>query len=197
MASKNLLWGVGIAAVMYAAYRVANLKKSVEFFQYSLSGLKFRISKSLQPEIIFSIQVYNPNQTSIPVNDFFGVIKQGDKVLANFKNLSAISLGSNETQTIDISAKINVVSVVMQIIRGQKINSLTVDAMLKTGFFDMPVKKEVYLSTLSGTGEMGRMYNRANWTRPSRLKRPPVQSSFLQYQPMKNFESVLMPSSIV
>ena len=193
MASKNLLWGVGIAAVMYAAYRVANLKKSVEFFQYSLSGLKFRISKSLQPEIIFSIQVYNPNQTNIPVNDFFGVIKKDDRILASFKNLSSISLGGKETQSIDISAKINVLSVVMQIIRGEKINTLTIDAMLKTGFFDMPVKREVSLSSLSGTRDIGRMYNRIYRVRP---RRP--QKAFLQYQPIKNFEPVYtMQGSIV
>jgi len=190
MTSKNFLWGAGFLALLYGAYRVSVLKRSVEFFQYSLSGLKFRV-KSLQPEIIFSIQVYNPNQTAIPVNDFFGVIKQGDRILANFKNLSAINLGGKETQRIDISAKINVLSVVMQILRGQKINTLTVDAILKTEMFDMPIRKDVSLSALSGTEEMSRTNNLLMKTMGPRTKqRTPVQSSFLQYESANPFMMV-------
>jgi LEA14-like dessication related protein len=183
MANKRIFWGLGIAAVVYAAYRTANIKKSIEFFQYSLSGLKVRFNKVLQPEIIFSIQVYNPNLTSVPVNDFFGVIKKADQVLASFKNISPINLGGKETQVIEVSAKVNLISLVLKIIAGGKLDTVTVDAILKTGFFDMPIKKEISLSSLSGTDEIGRLRQRLQ-NGPKALA-PVRHYGFLQYSNIK------------
>lgn len=184
MAGKKIWVTAGIAAFIYGIYHFTILKKSVEFLQYSLSGLKFRI-KGLQPEIIFSIQIFNPNTISVPVKEFFGVIKKDDAILADFRNVEPIELGAKETKVIDVSAKIHALTIIMQIIRGQKFNSVHIDAMLKTGMFDMPIQKDLSLSSLAGVGEIGRLQNQWNQLRPKRYITNGFQKGFLQYMPHK------------
>lgn len=180
MANKKIFWGLGIAAFVFAAYRTINFKASVAFFQYSLGGLKFRM-KGLTPEIIFNIQVYNPNQTSIPITSFFGVIKKGEQILANFENLNPVTIGEKATSSIDVSCRIKLLSVILNIVRGQSLGLLTVEGMLKTTLFEMPVKKDVSLSSLAGTQEIGRLTRKMNSRFPVRMRPVKMQSGFLQY----------------
>ena len=178
MASKKIFFGVGIAAVLLAAYQAFNIKRSFAFFQYNLSGLKLKI-KGITPEIIFSIQIYNPNQTSIPITDFFGVIKKGDQILANFRNINAVTIGSREYTTIDVSTKVSLLSVALQVIRGVNLGTLTVDAMIKTAMFDMPIKKDVVLANLAGINNVGR--TKIYYPRQRRKAAIVQPTGFLQY----------------
>ena len=181
--NKKLLWGLGIGALIFAAYRASALKSGVEYFQYSLSGLKFKISNLLQPEIIFSLQVYNPNTVKIPMNDFFGVIKNdAGQTLANFQNVTPVEIEARATSTVAVSCKVSALSVIMQIIQGKKIASLMVDGILKTSMFNMPIQKTVSLSALSGTeNNIGRL-NRLMEMKKKSMIRPVVRyGGFLNY----------------
>lgn len=153
MNKKKVLVGAGLLAIIYATYRSFNLSKSIEYFQYSITGLKFKISNILKPEIIFAISIYNPNRVSVPVQSFFGTIKSGNTVLANFSSASPININGNQQSTIDVSARVNALTVLGNLIRGKKISSVVVDGMIKTGLFDLPILKTVSLSALSGIGD--------------------------------------------
>ncbi|MFZ4056971.1 MAG: LEA type 2 family protein [Ferruginibacter sp.] len=146
----KLLVGLGLGLVGYVTYRSWQLNNTIKFLQYSISGLKFRINNILQPEIIFSISVYNPNRTSIPVNDFLGQITAGNNVLASFKAAKPINIAGEETQTIQVSARVSAIQLVRQIFNKQKLESIQIDGIIKTGFFDLPVKRTV---SISGIGE--------------------------------------------
>jgi LEA14-like dessication related protein len=179
---KGTKWliGGGVLAAAYAVYKTMNIQKSIEFFQYSITGLKFKVSNILKPEVIFDISVYNPNKTAVPVTSFFGTIKSGATILANFNNVSAITVGGNQQSTISVSAKINALTVILKLISGSKITSVIVDGMLKTSLFDLPITKTVTLSSLSGTDdEIGMIRRQAA---RNRLKRQPKKGlRFLQY----------------
>ncbi len=138
-----MFWGLGIGVLAWLGYRAWNLNESIKFFQYSFSGVKFAFSGA-SPIITIGLNVYNPNLTGVPINDVFGVIKAPDgSVLANFKNVSPIQLAGNETATIQLRCTVNALSVVLKILRGTKIPHVNIEAMLKTGLFDMPLKSQV------------------------------------------------------
>jgi len=148
------LFGFGLAAAAFVVYKMWNTKESLKFFQYSISGVKFRMN-GFTPEIIFAVDVYNPNKTSIPVQAFFGNIKQGTNVIATFNNTNPITIGENTTQTISITAKVKAFSLVMAIINKQvNLHKVDLEAMVKTGFFAMPIKTTIdVLPGLAGTDD--------------------------------------------
>ncbi len=177
MGNKKL-WGVGLALAAFAAYRVWNTKESIKYLQYQISGVKFRAPSLFSPEIIFSINVYNPNRVGVPVNSFFGTIKQGGNVIANFESTTPILLQGNQTQVIDIKASVKAISLILAVIRKQiNLKAVQIDGMLKTGLFDMPIRKTVnVLDGLAGINATGhRRINKQNW-----------QSGFLNYRMQKN-----------
>lgn len=153
MKNKTLLIGAGVAAAVYLGYKAVNVKNSVAFFQYSISSIKVSLKNILQPQIIFGVQVYNPNKTGVPVNEFFGTIKYGNTLLASFNNSSPINLSGNETKVIDVTARVNALALLAQIIAGKAATTLKIDGMLKTGLFDMPVSKTVSLTGIAGINE--------------------------------------------
>ena len=155
MANKKPLFVFCLAALMFAAYKSWNIKESIKYLQYDISGLKIRLKNLLQPEIVFAITVYNPNKTAVPVQSFFGNIINGNgMLLGSFRSESQINLAGKESQTVDVSARVSALSVVMQIIQKKKIENVKMQGMLKTGFFDMPFQKIVSLSDLGG-GQVG------------------------------------------
>jgi LEA14-like dessication related protein len=138
-----MFWGLGLGVLVWAGYRAWNMNESIKFFQYSFSGVKFSMN-GLSPVATITLNVYNPNRTGVPINDVFGVIKAPDGgILANFKNVSPIQLAGNETATIQLRCTINALAVVLKIIRGTKTPHVNIEAMLKTGVFDMPLKSQV------------------------------------------------------
>jgi LEA14-like dessication related protein len=154
MANKTgWLVGAGIVALVFAAYKSSGISKSLNYLQYQIAGLKFNFKNWLQPEIIFSISVTNPNDTGIPVEKFFGNVKNGSSIIANFNSTSPISLAGGETATIDVSAKVNALSVAMQLLNGSKVKSLTIEGLIKTGFFDQKFTKEVAIPGMLGSVE--------------------------------------------
>ncbi len=156
MTGKNTMWmGLGAGVLLYAAFHAASVKRTIKFFQYNISGIKFNLANLLKPEIIFSVEVFNPNRTSIPVTSFFGVIKHQDTILANFKNNVPVNIAGNETEYVAVSAKVNAITVLLSLIRGKKIKVLTVQGVMKTPMFDLPIANTIDLSTgkaISGIG---------------------------------------------
>ncbi len=153
MKNKTLWFGAGLAALVFATYKSWNLNQSIKYFQYSLSGLKFRLKNILQPELIFSIDVFNPNQVSVPVQAFFGTIKNGGSVVANFNTNSAVNIDGQRSANIEVAARINALGVIWNLIQKKQINSLQIDGMIKTGLFDMPFQKTVAVPALSGISD--------------------------------------------
>lgn len=144
MANGKLLLGLG--ALAFISYRVWNAKESIKFFQYSFSGVKFGM-QGISPVVTLSVKVYNPNRTGIPVNEVFGVIKAPDGgILANFKNVNAIQLAGNESAVIDLRSEVNALGIIIRLIQGKlQLPFVRIEAMLKTGLFDMPLNNQVSL----------------------------------------------------
>lgn len=180
MQSKKLI-GVGLAIAAIAAYRIWNTKESLKFLQYNMSGVKFNFKNPLKPELIFAIEIFNPNRAGIPITDFFGVIKQSNTIIANFRNLQQVTLAGNQNHTIEVVARVNAINTVLSILRNKNLKFVTIEAMLKTGFFDMPIKKTI--NVLEGIGNI----QSANFNRMHRIKRRSFlnrsfsTNSFLQY----------------
>jgi LEA14-like dessication related protein len=156
--ANNKIFGVGLtiaAVAAFAAYRMWNKKESIKFLQYQIAGLRFRAPNIFSPEITFSINVYNPNKTVIPVNSFFGTIKQSGTIVANFENTSPINLQGNTSQVIDIKANVKAISLVLAIIRNQiNLKAVQIDGMIKTGYFDVHVNTTVnVLQALGGVAD--------------------------------------------
>lgn len=151
MKNKGLLIGAGVLAVLAAGYKGWNMQQSVKFFQYSLSSFKISFRNLLTPSLVFGIKVFNPNKTAVPLNEFFGTLKYGNTLVATFRNDGPVNVNGNEESIVTINAKVNLVSTVLQQLFGNNTNAkLTVDGMLKTPFFDMPVTKIISLSEISG-----------------------------------------------
>jgi LEA14-like dessication related protein len=150
MNNKKLLVGGGIALLAWLGYKSWNVKRSIDFFQYSISSIKVSLKNILQPQIIFGIQIYNPNKTGVPVNEFFGTVKYGNTLLANFKSTGQINLSGNETKVVDVTARVSALSLLAQIVAGKSYKAVQIDGMIKTGLFDMPISKTVNLSAVSG-----------------------------------------------
>ncbi len=159
MASKNW-WGVGLAVAAFSLYRVWNTKESIKFLQYQVNGVKFRAPNILSPEITFSINIYNPNRAGIPVQSFFGTIRQGGNVIANFESTTPILLQGNQRQTIAIKANVKAISLILAVIRKQiNLKAVQIDGMLKTGLFDMPVRTTVnVLDGIAGMHERHQIF---------------------------------------
>ncbi len=155
MNNKKILVGSGVAALVYLGYKAWNVKRSIGFFQYSISSVKVSLKNILQPQIIFGIQIYNPNKTGVPVNEFFGTIKYGNAILANFKNVGQINLSGNETKVVEVAARVSALSLLAQIVAGKNYKAVQIDGIIKTGFFDMPVTKNVSIAGVSN--------NAASW----------------------------------
>lgn len=189
MDNKKLLIGAGVAVAAYLGYKAWNVKHSISFFQYSISSIKFSFKNILQPQILFGIQIYNPNKTGVPVNEFFGTIKYGNTLMASFNSAGPINLSGNETKVIDVVARVNALSLVAQILAGKSYPTVQVDGMIKTSLFDMPLSKTVSTSALSGAdinavGKMRhRFFNSAAIPVTHLQKIMARQRSFLQYQP--------------
>lgn len=148
--NKTILIGAGAAGLGYLLYKSWNVKKSVDFFQYSISSLKVSFRNILQPELIFGIQVYNPNKTGVPISEFFGTINYGSVLLANFRSTGPIVLAGSESKVIDVATRVSVMNVLAQIFAGTSQPNVVVNGMLKTPFFDLPIKKTVSMSSISG-----------------------------------------------
>lgn len=181
MANKKL-WGVGLALAAFAAYRVWNTKESIRYLQYQISGVKFRAPNFFSPEIIFSVNVYNPNRVGVPINSFFGTIKQGGNVIANFESTTPILLQGNQTQVIDIKASVKAISLIMAVIRKQiNLKAVQIDGMLKTGLFDMPIRKTVnVLDGLAGTDDVTGLPRHNNVWRHGFLHYPIQKTTMLR-----------------
>lgn len=144
--NKVLLGGlVAYAGILFLKYKQAPI--TLKFFQYSLKGLKFKLSKTLVPEVIVSIEIFNPNRGAVPVTDFFGTISSKGVVLANFRNTEPVNINGSEQSTITVSAKISAAALVMKIINGSLTGVLDIDAVIKSNFFTMPIKKQFDLKT--------------------------------------------------
>jgi LEA14-like dessication related protein len=194
MANKKI-WGVGLAIAAFAAYRVWNTKESIKFLQYQIAGVKFKAPNIFSPEIIFSINVFNPNKTGVPVNSFFGTIKQNGNIIANFENTTPITLQGNQSQVIDIKANVKAISLILAVIRKQiNLKAVQIDGMLKTGLFDMPIHQTVnVLQALSGVSDNTIDNARRNYmsrmapffSRKMNNSRR-IRTGFLNYGMMKN-----------
>ena len=167
MKNKTLWLGAGVAALVWATYKSWNLNQSIKYFQYSLSGLKFRFKNILQPELVFSINVFNPNQVSVPVKAFFGTIRNGSSIVANFNSEGEVNIDGQRSATIDVTARVNAFGVILNLIQRNKIESLQIDGMIKTGLFDMPFQKNVAVPSLSGIGNIGKW----NWKTLAAMRR--------------------------
>ena len=183
--NKKIFLGAGVLAIIYAAFKASSISRSISFFQYSITGLKFRVSNVLKPEIIFAVGIYNPNRVSVPVTSFFGTIKNGTTILASFSNDTPVVINGQQQSTIQVAARVNALTVVASLISKKKISSVFIDGVMKTGFFDLPIQQTVSLSTLSGTdAEIGmlRMAGGRRFNKP--------YSSFLDFQNKRTFQKL-------
>jgi LEA14-like dessication related protein len=156
MSSKNILWGGLAAAVVYAGYRVWNLNKSIEFFQYSIGWPKIKPG-IITTEITMPVTIYNPNKTGVPVNEFFGTLKNSSGVLlANFKSISPVKLGGNETSTVQVRSQVNTWASIVNLLKAGSLKEIQVDGIIKTGLFDMPVSKKITIDALAGFNQQRR-----------------------------------------
>lgn len=168
MISKPL-WGLGLGLVAYAAYKSWNVQQSLKFLQYNISGLKLKMSNPFRPQVTFMIDVLNPNQTAVPINSFFGVVKAGDTVIADFENVATVTIGGNKRTTVEVAANVKALTIILAIIQRKSLKTVVLDGMIKTALFDMPISKTVAFAGLAGTNENPR--------------------GFLQYQPaMANYK---------
>ncbi len=139
---KGKWLGLGIlAAAMFTGYRIWNTNESIKYFQYSLKGLSFNLKNILQPEIIITLSIYNPNRTSVPVNDLFGVLKLKGLILANFKNTEPLNISGQETKDVVLRTRLSVLSVASSILNKTSFTEMQIEGMIKTGLFDLPISK--------------------------------------------------------
>lgn len=169
MNNKILLIGGGIAAALLLANKTWAQKESLKYFQYSLSGVRFNLKNLISPEIIFSIRVFNPNSMTIPVNDVFGNIKHEGSNLASFRNTEEITLPGRTEKVINISSRINALSILTKIITKTKVGSVEVDGVINTPMFSMPINKLVTLSSLAGTDDDGKTWQATTLPNPGIL----------------------------
>lgn len=128
---------------LWASYRVWNVKESIRYFQYGISGLKFNFNNILKPIVTFSVQVYNPNKTSIPINQCFGVIMYKDVQVSTFQTTDQININGQETITIPIRANVSALSVITSLLRKSTVTNLDITGMIKTSLFDFPISKSI------------------------------------------------------
>lgn len=141
MRKGGFIVGGLVALGVYLSYRAWNIKESIRFFEYGINSLKVSLSNILQPEVLFNITVYNPNRTSVPVNEVFGVVKIKGNTISNFKNTEPININGQETKSIPIRARISAISLVATLFTKSAVNNVEIDGMVKTGFFDFPINK--------------------------------------------------------
>ncbi len=142
-------WIVGgiVTLGLYLSYRTWNVKESVKFFQYGINGLKLNLSNILAPEVMFNVTVYNPNKTSVPISDVFGVVKIQNNIISNFKSTAGVNINGEETKSIPIRARISALSIISTVFSKTKIAEVVVEGMVKTPYFDFPINKTLQLKT--------------------------------------------------
>ena len=145
MKKSGFIFGGIFLLGLWASYRVWNVKESIRYFQYGITGLKFNFSNLLSPVVTFSIQVYNPNKTSVPVNQCFGTISYKNAQVAVFNTVGQININGQETVNIPVSAKVSALSVITSLLRKNMTSNLFVEGMIKTSLFDFPISKTIPL----------------------------------------------------
>lgn len=147
MKKGGLIVGGLIALGLWASYRVWNVKESIKYFQYGITGLKFNFSNILKPLVTFSVQVYNPNKTSVPINQCFGTITYQNQQLATFNTTDQINISGQETVIIPVTARVSALSVVTALLRKTTASDIFIQGMIKTSLFDFPIQKTIPLKS--------------------------------------------------
>ncbi|RTL56245.1 MAG: hypothetical protein EKK37_17380 [Sphingobacteriales bacterium] len=136
--------------IAYAAYRSWNIQKSVTMFEYSFSHVSVRMS-GLTPVVTFSLNIYNPNKTGVPVDNILGEVFYSKQKIASFKNIDSIKLAGNEAKSIQMQARINLFNVASSLLNKTGDKTVMFGGLLKTPFFDLPFNYSQKLSaTVSG-----------------------------------------------
>jgi len=139
-----LLGGAAIGLWLYA--RTKAIQQAVKFFEYKIHSLKLKWTNILKPEIIVGVKVKNPNSVSIPITSFNGTISGAGAVLASWNSTEDISLPAHEEKLVQLSAKINALSIISNIINKKSFIKTQVEGLLTTPFFSLPVSATLDLS---------------------------------------------------
>ena len=147
MKKGGLIVGAIALIGLWARYRVWNVKESIKYFQYNLGGLKINFSNILQPLVMFDVQVYNPNKTSIPINQCFGTISYQNSQVATFNTTDKINISGQETIIIPVTAKVSALNVITALLRKSATSNLFIEGIIKTSLFDFPISKTIPLKS--------------------------------------------------
>lgn len=193
-----LLIGGAVAAVIYAASRSKAIQETVKYLQYDITGVKFKVSNILKPEVLLTFNIFNPNKTSVPVQDIIGQIKASGTTIASFSNVSPITINGEQNTSVQVSARISALSLVLKIIRGESLGVLTVDALLKTGSYSIPVVKTLALKDMIGAAPVKRKgLTMKEYFKGRKTKRVKPAGGFLSYWGKKNrFKSMPLSTSL-
>jgi LEA14-like dessication related protein len=130
-----------VLAGLYVAYRAWNINQSIDYFQYGINNVRISISNIINPLITFNLTVFNPNKTSVPINEAFGVISYNGTQISTFRTLEKININGQETRSIPMEARVSAISVITAALRKSSTTNLQFTGMVKTSFFDFPISK--------------------------------------------------------
>mgnify|MGYP001163287135 CR=1 FL=1 len=148
-----LLGGAAIGLWLFA--RSKAIQQAIKFFEYKLHSLKLKWTNILKPEIIVAVKVKNPNHVAIPITSFNGTISGAGTVLATWASYEDIHIGAGEEKLVQLSAKVNALSVISNIINKKSFIKTQVEGLLNTPLFSLPVKATIDLGATGITGING------------------------------------------
>ncbi len=158
MKGKHMLYIGGAAALVWLVSRVSgNLRTTLKNLQFELSGIRFRVTNIFKPEVIVRLNLFNPNDSAVPVTDFFGKIYSGTTLIADFNLGQPVTVAARQQTSVEVSAKVSAINLILKIIRKENMAALYVDGILKTAVADIPVKKTYDVRDAVGTVNKGNL----------------------------------------